>query len=129
MEFLFTCQEPIILSVIIFCLANLKNMLFWDSRPWLNLQRPVQYRKQLVPFGSACSQQELITFCVMQGSILGSLLFYIFNINDLPNASNVVNTLLFGHNINLFYPHQKRCQPNYNCHESCISQDNLMAQS
>lgn len=84
-------------------------------------------RKQFVPFGSACSQQELITCCVMQASILGSLLFT-FYINELPNASNVVNTLLFAHNTNLFYSHELGCQSNYNCHESWISQDNELAQ-
>lgn len=87
-------------------LSKLQKYAVLDSSPWLNLQLPVQYSKQFVPFGSACSQQELITFCVIQGSILASLLFYIFYINDLPNASNVVNTLLFAHNTNLFYSRQ-----------------------
>ena len=62
-------------------------------------------RKQFVHFGTVCSQQELITCGVPQGSILGPLLFIVC-VNDLPNASNIVKTLLFADDTSLFYTHK-----------------------
>ena len=41
---------------------------------------------------------------VLQSSILGSLLFLLY-INDLKNASSVLDLIMFADNTNLFYTH------------------------
>ena len=62
-------------------------------------------RKHFVQFGTSCSRLEPVTCGVPQGSILGHLFFIIY-INDLSNASNMVNTLLFADDSSLFYSHK-----------------------
>ena len=62
-------------------------------------------RKQFVQFGSSSSFYKTITCGVPQGSILGPLLFIIY-INDLPNASKIMQSLLFADDTSMFYSHK-----------------------
>ena len=47
----------------------------------------------------------LITCGVLQGSILGTLLFLIY-VNDLNNAPDILDPIMFADNRNLFYFHK-----------------------
>ena len=46
-------------------LSKLEKYAVLGLKPLTESPASVQYSKQFVPFGSACSQQELITFCVL----------------------------------------------------------------
>ena len=62
------------------------------------------YRYQFVQFNQTCSPMQTIKCGVPQGSILGPL-FFILYINDLQNASELVELLLFADDTSIFYSH------------------------
>ena len=48
---------------------------------------------------------ETISCSVPQGSILGTLLFLLY-VNDLKNASNILDPIMFADDTNLFFTHK-----------------------
>ena len=62
-------------------------------------------RKQFVDFCGTQSKVEEINCGVPQGSVLGPLLFLIY-INDLPLVSELLNTIIFADDTNLFITHE-----------------------
>ena len=60
-------------------------------------------RKQFIKYGDDLqTDYELVTCSVPQGSILGPLLFLIY-VNDLPESSNKLNTIMFADDTNILY--------------------------
>ena len=59
-------------------------------------------RKQYVFLNGESSNVKDITCGVLQGSVLGSLLFLLY-INDLPNISKTLNFYLFADDTNIYY--------------------------
>ena len=74
-------------------------------------------RQQFVQFNQACSPVQTIKCGVPQGSSLGPLLFILY-INDLPNASELTDPLLFADDTSIFYSHS-----NPNCLESVLNDE------
>ena len=72
-------------------------------------------RQQFAQFNQACSPMQTIKCGVPQGSILGPLLFILY-INDLPNASELTDPLLFANDTSIFNSHS-----NPNSLESVLS--------
>ena len=62
-------------------------------------------RMQFVSFDNNKTNLLIIKCGVPQGSILGPLLFLIY-VNDLHNASTVLNPIMFADDTNLFYSHK-----------------------
>jgi len=60
------------------------------------------YRYQFVQFNQSCSLMQTIKCGVPQGSILGPL-FFILYINDLPNASELIELLLFADDTSIIF--------------------------
>ena len=74
-------------------------------------------RQQFVQFNQACSPVQTIKCGVPQGSSLGPLLLILY-INDLPNASELTDPLLFADDTSIFYSHS-----NPNCLESVLNDE------
>ena len=62
-------------------------------------------RQQFVVYNGISSQKIPINCGVPQGSILGPLLFLLY-INDICNASDILNYVLFADDTNLFHSHK-----------------------
>ena len=61
-------------------------------------------RQQCIEYNGTCSLKSVIRCGVPQGSILGPLFFLIY-INDIHNASNILEMVLFADDTNVFYSH------------------------
>ena len=61
-------------------------------------------RQQCVEYNGICSLKSVIRCGVPQGSILGPL-FFLMYINDIHNASNILEMVLFADDTNVFYSH------------------------
>ena len=63
-------------------------------------------RKQFLIFNKKQKSKTLNISCgVPQGSILGPLLFQLY-VNDLAQASNIIRSIMFADDTNLFYSHK-----------------------
>ena len=63
-------------------------------------------RKQFISYNNSSTSYKNMTCGVPQGSILGPLLFLIY-INDLREASNILDPIMFADDTNLFYSHHQ----------------------
>ena len=63
-------------------------------------------RKQYIEIGeNSKTDLKYVTCGVPQGSILGALLFLVY-VNNLPNASRLLDPIMFADDTNLFFNHK-----------------------
>ena len=65
----------------------------------------LENRKQFIQYDISRTSYKTIICGVPQGSILGPLLFLIYK-NDLDEVSNILDTIMFADDTNLYYSHQ-----------------------
>ena len=75
------------------------NNLCWFQSYLKNLKQYLNLNNKIT------NSSPLVTIGVPQGSILGPLLFLIY-LNDLNNASDILDTIMFADDTNLFYSHK-----------------------
>jgi len=71
------------------------------THQWLKSYLTNRKQSVQVDHGKYTEMQD-ITCGVPQGSILGPLLFLVY-LNDLPNASQIISTVMFADDTNLFF--------------------------
>ena len=65
----------------------------------------LENRKRFIQYDISDTSYKSIICGVPQGSILGLLLFVIY-INDFHEASNILDSIMFADDTNIFYCHQ-----------------------
>ena len=70
--------------------------------PWSGFRNHLHDRKQYVSYNGEISSQQDVTCGVLQGSVLGPLLFIIYT-NDLPNALWDSRCILFADDNTIYY--------------------------
>ena len=82
-------------------------------------------RKQFITYNNKYTSFETITCGIPQDSILGPLLFLIY-VNDLNQASNILDPIIFADGANFFYSHHqiKLLFETVNCELKTLSQIN-----
>ena len=78
-------------------------MLKWFESYSINRKQCIQINKETK------RTLEDVKFGVLQGSILGPLLFLIY-VNDLQHASRILQTIIFSDDTNLFYERDKKAE-------------------
>ena len=68
---------------------------------WKRFEEP---RKQFISFELNCTEKATVTCGGPQGSISWPLFFLLY-VNDLHNASNILNPIMFAEDTNLFFSH------------------------